>query len=459
MRLRHLLLILLAMAAGLGHAESSLDVTTQLARSGAYQLAWQRVERDQPARVDDPQWMEWEALRLSLLVELQREPEVLQRIAGLPAVAAPLYLPAARAALQQSDPTAARTFTAKFLWSGQSGEFQLKEARRMVIRSYLAERRSDAAYLALLRYRQDYAPLADEETTAFGEQLLLAGGVTETANWLAQLAENTPLKLLVRMKTAQLSPEAAIAAARGAIEPPTPALALPDKSSRKPIKLAPPLPPAKPTGRELAGYWAIIGLAGEQLKNSALQVEALERRLNLAVVSEDGLFGARAATLWKVYEELGLESANRAQLLIGEDNLWLELAVNNTTAEPLAARGLFAFLARRGASAEIRNAGKVRLAAMLMGKGLDITAVRLFAGEADGEAPLLEQIQAADKARRSELLIAFGQAAAARGEHAQAAEYFLRASGTRAQRLAADSLMRADLPEDAQRLYEGLLKP
>lgn len=611
MKKRYLIPFCLACLSGSVQAETSLDVAARLARSGAYQLAYQHVERDQPAH-GAATWAQWEALRLALLVDLQREPEVLQRLAQspvLPKDAVALYLPGARAALNSNDSVSARRYLAKFLWSGptsgdavdaaqsaalssvvgdaarilnaeratlflndektgelwskfgtglegqqirlpnhagiagavfssgktlnipdayadprfniasdqksgyftrsilcvpvfaangkvigvlqalnkRSGPFSsddeprlraaaaqaaqvlagaagngadfvehnLKEARRLVIASFLAERRADQAYLALMRYRQDYAPLAMEEIAVYGEKLLLADGVAEASNWLAQLDQQHPLNLLVHMLSGQLSPEAAVSAARLAIEPPAPPP--PDKTTRKTVKTAP--PPNKPVGKELAGYWAIIGKAGEQLKNPALQAESLERRLNLAGLAEAGLYGAQPATLWRIYEELGLATANRAHLLIGEDHRWLELAVNSAAPAPLAARALFGFLTQRGARAEIRNAAKVRLVAMLMQKGLDIAAVRLFAGDADAEVMLLEQLQASEKARRSEVLSAFGQAAAGRGEHLRAAEYHLRAATSRDHKRAAENLARAGLHDDARRLYEGWDKP
>lgn len=344
--------------------------------------------------------------------------------------------------------------------SRKNGGADFREARRLVIRSYLAERRPDTAYLAMLRYRQDYSPLPAEEIAAFGEQLLLTDGVTEAAHWLTQLDENHPLNLLVRLRSGLISAETAASAARLIVEPPpTPAPPPPDKNSRKPVKAAPPAPPAKPGAKELAGYWAIIGMAGEQLKSPALQAESLERRLNAANLAEDGLYGARAVALWRQYEELGLATANRAHLLIGEDNRWLELAVNSASSSPLTARALFAFLAQRGNSAEMRHAGKTRLAAMLIQKNLDIAAARLFDGDPSAEALLLEHLPATEKARRAALFTALGQAAAARGEHLPAAEYFLRANTTRGRKLAAENLARAGLTDDAQRLYNGQDKP
>lgn len=471
MHIIRLIPLWLACLAGNAHADNSLEIAAQLARSGAYQLAYQRVERDQPT-TGTSEWPRWETLRLTLLVELQREQDALQRVTQLPpqlpASAAALYLPAARAALKQQEAALARRYLAKFLWGGQGGTAtggangiaagELKEARRLAIQSYLVERQPALAYLALLRYRQDYAPLPLEEIAVFGEQLVVADGVAEAANWLVQLDEGHPLNLLVRLKSGAVPPEAAIATARLAIDPPPLAPPASEKGSRKALKLAP-LPPVKPAGKELAGYWTIVGMAGAQLKNAALQADSLEHRLNLASLGEEGLFGANATALWRSYEELGLATANGAHLLIGEDNRWMELAVASAAPAPLAARALFAFLVQRGGSAEIRAAAQTRLAAMLMQGDLDIAAVRLFAAVQNAEALLLANLQPGEIVRRDELFNAFGLAAAARGDYRQAAEYFLRTSGSRAKKLAAENLARAGLIDDARRLYDGRDKP
>lgn len=335
----------------------------------------------------------------------------------------------------------------------------VRALRRLVIDSHLAERRADLGFLALLRYRQDYAPLPAEEISAFAEKLLLADGVSEAANWLALHDDGGPLGLLVRLKSGLLSPQAAIAAARAALDPPTPAPPPPDKASRKnTLKSTPPPAVARPVGRELAAYWTVIGAAGEALRDPALQAEALERRLNLTALDEDGLFGARADALWKRYEELALAVANRAHLLIGEDQRWLALAVDNAAPAPLNARALFAYLARRGGSVEIREGARSRLAAVLIQRGLDVAAARLFGGDAAGEALLFVQLGPTDQARRSELNFVLGQSAAASGAHERAAGYFLASTHPRARRLAAENLVRAGFAEDARRVYEGLLK-
>lgn len=445
--------------AGTASADASLDSAVQLARSGASQLALARVERDQPVEGGSPQWWRWEALRLSLLADLGRDAEVMQRHAQLPGeIPVPVlaaYRPLALVALRQNDLALARRFLAKWLWDGVLDDGQLQEARRMVIDSYLAQRRPDGAYLAMLRFRQDYPVVAPGETAKFVEQLLHAGGLAEAVNWLALLDESNPLKLLLRLKVQLITPEAAIAAARAALDPPPllPEVRKGGKNTLKMVTMA-----AKPADKDAYGYWSVIAQAAALRKTPAVQAEALERQLNFSLATRAGLFGAGTDALWRAYDDLALAEANRAQLLIGEEAAWHDLAVDSAASSHLVARALFAYLARHASAEDLRATARARLAALLLLDNLDVAAARLFSGGEWADALLAGQLPPGGSARQGEIFLTLGQEAAARSEHGRAAEYYLRAGGSKAQRLAADSLLRAGMIDDARRLYGELLK-
>src|SRR5262245_53029434 len=73
------LLVVLAVAAMVGAAPAAaLETARNLAASGAPHLALARVEQLQPRESSAPGWAEWEALRLTLLVELKRYGEALK---------------------------------------------------------------------------------------------------------------------------------------------------------------------------------------------------------------------------------------------------------------------------------------------------------------------------------------------------------------------------------------------
>ncbi len=88
---RHLIAFLLLLA-GLQAATviyaagvpDGLEATRSLAHAGARHLALRRIDTLQPQDAAAPAWVEWEHLRLQLLVQLGRNDEVLQQAGALP---------------------------------------------------------------------------------------------------------------------------------------------------------------------------------------------------------------------------------------------------------------------------------------------------------------------------------------------------------------------------------------
>lgn len=378
--------LLFALLSGAVYADPSLDIASRLAREGAPQLALVRVERDQPNQIDALLWPQWEALHLSLLVELNRDQEALLRAELLPpevpAESSTLYLPAALAALRLNDPSLARSFLAKCLWRGKPDDKQLKDAQLLVIRSYLTQHRPDMAYLAMLRFQQDYQPLKAAEVAQFVENLLAEGGVAEAGNWLAQLDDADPLKLLLRLQAGLILPEAAIVTAKAALYPPVPPAPPVPAKGRKDGGKKSLTPPPKPSGKALAAYWAVIAQAAEQQKDAAAQAEALERQLNLPSLPKQGVFGANAESLRRIYAQLALMAANQAQLLVGEEAAWIDFAGQTAITSPLKARALFSYLAAGNVSREVRTIAETRLASLLLESNLEFAAMRLFSDDA-----------------------------------------------------------------------------
>lgn len=406
-----IILLLIALLPATAAGDGLLDTAMRFARIGAPQLALARIERDQPPQREQPdqpitpQWFQWEAMRLSLLVELGLDQEALQRASQLPpeipAESQTLYLYAAQAAKHQDNAQLTREYLAKWLWLGELNDIQIKNARRMTIQSYIAQNKPDMAYLAMLRFQLDYQPLSAADVTHFVEQLLLVGGITEASGWLAQLDDATPLKLLLRLKSGLITPEAAIAAAKAALEPPQPSPPAPPPpppappppqpaSAKNKAKKPPPVPvvakktfkvaPAlqvKLSEKDVAAYWSIIALAAEMQNNPALLAEALERQLNLSASQEEGLFEVDTEMLLRAYAQLASKVAGQAQLLPGDDAAWLELATRTNSS--LEARALYASLSPQNASLELRVTAETNLAELLLNNKREIVALRLFA--------------------------------------------------------------------------------
>jgi hypothetical protein len=368
-----------------------VEATRRIARGGAVELALARVEANQPRDAAGPRWTDWEALRLALLNRLGRHDDALRRAAALPAqglVPAPertLRLEAARAAVAAGRGVDARGHLARLLWLLQPAAEDEREARLVVIDSYLADRAGEEALRAMLRFQLDHPPLDRAIAARFVEGLLRVGLDKEAVNWLALVDEQTPPGLLLRLRTGLVQPAAAVSLARTQL-------------GRAPS----------------ADWWAVVLQAGALQKQPALQVEALEQMLQLARGSADRELADRVEALWRAYAAAAQDHANQNQLLVGDDSGWFDRASRALGQSPAVARALFGALVRGARSAETQRSSQLQLAFSLEQSGLGATAVRLFddakrfpAGSLDPQARVV-----------------LGQAAHAAGMHATAARFW-----------------------------------
>src|SRR3972149_2127349 len=169
----------------------ALEITQRFAASGALQTALTRTAQLQPATPAAPRWGDWEQLRCELMFRLNRHQELAQRVAALPSsvpenVARSCLLQGARAAIAVTQGATARDFLARLIWRQEPVADELRQARLLVIESYLAERKPRDAYALMLRYQQDFKPVDRDAAARFVEALLAAGMGKEEVNWLLQ---------------------------------------------------------------------------------------------------------------------------------------------------------------------------------------------------------------------------------------------------------------------------------
>ena len=201
----------------------------------------------------------------------------------------------------------------------------------------------------MLRYQQDYKPVERDTAARFVDALLAAGMEKEAVNWFSQLDDASPLKLLVRLKTGLIAPDAAVAQARAALA----------KSNQ-------------------AAYWAVLQQAAALQKDPVLQVEALENLLQLAGDKPAQRLAAIATDLWKSYAAAAQDVANQNQLLVGEDAGWEDLAARRSAASATAGRALFAYLVQHGKIRATRQSAQLQLVFSLQTAKLALAALRLF---------------------------------------------------------------------------------
>jgi len=333
----------------------ALEITQRFAASGALQTALARIAQLQPAAPAAPRWGDWEQLRCELLYRLNRHQELARRIAALPSSvpeknARSCLLQGARAAIAVARGATARDFLARLIWRHEPVADELRQARLVVIESYLSEHKPQDAYVLMLRYQQDFKPLDRDTAARFVGALLAAGMEEEAVNWLSQLDDGSPLKLQLRLKTGLITPDAAIAQARAALARTSDSLA----------------------------YWVVLQHAATLQKNRALFIEALENLLQLAGDTPLERLAALSAELWQSYIAAAQDIANQNQLLLGEDANWADFASRRAAASPAVARAFFAYLAQQSTINDTRRSAQLQLAFSLQQSKLGLTALRLL---------------------------------------------------------------------------------
>jgi hypothetical protein len=348
------LTLLMSLVAHAQGAPDAFETTQRFADSGAPLLALARVEQLQPAALNAPRWADWEQLRCTLLSRLGRHQELTRRVAALPPgapdkVVRTCLLQGARAALANAQGVTARHFLARLIWRHDLAAEEMRQARLLVIETYLAEDQPQDAYALMLRYQQDYKPVDRDTAARFVDALLAVGMEKEAVNWFSQLDDASPLKLLMRLKNNLIAPDAAIAQARAAL--------------------------AKNNN---AAYWIVLQHAAALLKDRTLHVEALENLLQLAGEKSAERQAAFAAELWKSYAAAAQDVANQNQLLVGDDAGWADFAARRSAANATAGRALFAYLAQQSKLRATRQNAQLQLVFSLQNAKLTLTAIRLF---------------------------------------------------------------------------------
>jgi len=358
--LRHWFVVVLAVAclltlrvASAAGVADDLEAMRSIAQAGAPRLVLRRINALQPTDTAAPRWAEWERLRVQLLADTGGNEELLQRAAAWPAglpteMSIALHTAAAQAALALGRNVEARNHAGRALWVPGAESAQIRELRRLVIRSYVRDGRdagADDAYRSMLRFQQDYRPLDGATATAFVHDLLDIGQAKEAVTWLGLLEERGTAKLRLRLHTGLIAPREVVTQARTGL-----------------------------ARSEDPQWWRILLEAADRAPDAALRLEALEQLLN----EKDGT-AADARKLWDAYVDYARAAANSHQLLAGDDLNWLEFATRQRVEKPVIARAYFAYLFRHARAAPERQRAQTQLAESFAAAKLARTALRVFA--------------------------------------------------------------------------------
>lgn len=340
--------------ASLPAGASDLAEISDLARSGATELAIELMDRHQPSRAEAPgEWIGWERERLALYRRRGNWEELQARVADYPDELYSEFLAhartqQARALLELGRPVAARRVLGRLIWAEavEAGGDALRQWRRLIIESHLGQGSPGDARTALRRFRQDYGD-SDGDFRLLEARLFLQQGRGDQA--LAVLRtlpadEHRPLRLAARLDSEAGNAGAVL---RDAIE-----LGFDESTGIETRRLA----------------WAVAARAAERTGNRSARVGALERGLGLGAdpAGVDPIFRLTPEELWSAYQTYGERLGNEAQILVGDDPMWFERAASNRDSEPVKARALLSVVAFNSFDEANRAEAHARLAETLM---------------------------------------------------------------------------------------------
>jgi hypothetical protein len=316
--------------------DERLDLLKNISAAGAPNLTLKMLDEAQPQLDQDLyEWILWEQERLRILAQWQQWDQLLVRIENLP-----VDIPAqfrrqaatyeARAFLELDQNAAAREVLREQLWQVKAADSPEYETwRRQVIESYLGDNRIEDARIAMLRLDQDFDS-SDLDWLLLRAQVLIEAGrpaqavlvLQEQKDWRAELTRVYARFLQGRVDKAELWQRVESYSARDTL-----------------------------TDEQRATLWALAYHAARQM-SPVDQVVALETLFRGARQSPLKLFQLPVDRLWQAYIDYAELVGNRAELLIGDDARWLELADRSSKPTPVKARSLYALLMLKSADAE-----------------------------------------------------------------------------------------------------------
>jgi hypothetical protein len=334
---RTVLALIAAALIGQAGANERLELLRNISAAGAPNLTLKMLDEAQPPVDQDLyEWILWEQERLRILAQWKQWDQLLVRIEGLP-----VDIPAqfrgqaatyeARAYLELGQDASAREVLREQLWQVKAAESAEYETwRRQIIESYLGDDRIEDARIAMLRLDQDFNS-NDIDWLLLRAQVLIQSGrpaqaervLHEQKDWRAELTRVYARFLQGQVDAAELWQQVKSRAADERLD-----------------------------DEQRATLWALANQAAQQM-SPVDRVVALESLFRAPRQSPLKLFQVPVDNLWQAYLDYARLVGNRAELLIGDDARWLELADKSSKITPVKARSLYALLMLKSADGQL----------------------------------------------------------------------------------------------------------
>ncbi len=328
-------------------AEKLSDAISEIrviAHTGAVSLALQSIDEQQPAfDLNELQaWLEWERERLSIYQIGKRWQLLDKRVNGYKEdLPDDFYFWAKQlqvdALLILKKGQRVRQILQNLIWNNKSTNEKntkfkkqwLPVWQKRVIQSYLVENASSDALLAAQRFYQDYPGNTIEDRLLWARILLINKREEEVVKLLmkdTKHPEGGMLYLLAQLRSKERPSQKVLQSALRQMR---------GKWADSKLKYM---------------LWAVVAESARRSHDLPSTANALEFVLagNKKLELPHGLFYFTADSLWDAYIDYALYLGNRAQLLIGNDQPWLNAAVKAQKKEPVKARSLFAMVMLKG---------------------------------------------------------------------------------------------------------------
>ncbi len=349
-RARVALLTALAAAALALSAGPARSEVAGLERLGAEALVERVIDaRQRQSAIGSAAWTDLEIDRIEWLIARRAWRAVLERRSAYPeALETRLRIAADEAGAEAhralGDPESALrildgllalpvgTVSARARWS------------RLQVRALLEAGDAEGARGALARYREAHPADGDGAALLEARLLLLDGHLEEVLLFLdgVEGTEAALVRLAAVADARQADPRGFLAAAGKVTDV------------------------AGASAAERHQAWALVARVARDRRDPDLEAVALENALAQPPGQAPGLLArADGDALWAAYEALARRAANERQLLVGRYDDWLVLGAERAADDPVAARALLAFVARRADREAVREAAGLRYAELV----------------------------------------------------------------------------------------------
>ncbi|MFT4607879.1 MAG: hypothetical protein ACI9V8_001109 [Urechidicola sp.] len=323
-----LALLLLVCFIKISWANERLELLKSISSSGAPALTLKMLDQAQPkVDADLYEWILWEQERFAILSKWLKWDELIVRIERLPDDLPIQFKNQAtthriKAYLELDQTVTARKILRQQLWQSTSDSTDDEQTwRRQIIISYIKDNRLADAQVAMLRFDQDFK-IKTPDWLILRATVLIQAGRYEPAIQLLKGQDSWQAKAtyqLAQLKAKQITAN----------------------DLRRLIVAKMELPST--SDDELTTLAALRFFAAQQM-SLVDRVVALEALFQIGHHSSLELFKLSPDTLWDAYIEYAQLVGNRAEILIGDDPKWLELANNAIKVTPIKARSLFSSL-------------------------------------------------------------------------------------------------------------------